>query len=48
MPVFAPYCVVRDFENTHLLVCKLRFSQSRTPCLAQIQTFSKNSEEVIS
>ena len=47
MPVFAPYCVVRNFENTRLLACKFRFSQSRTPCLAQIQTFSINNEEVI-
>lgn len=47
MPVFAPYVVVRNFENTHLLICKLRFSQSRTPSLALIQTFSSNNEEVI-
>lgn len=42
MPVFATYGVVGDFENTHLLTCKLRFSQSPTPCLLQIQTFSVN------
>ena len=47
MPVFAPYVVVRKFENTRLFVCKLRFSQSRTPCLAEIQSFSINKEDVI-
>jgi len=44
MPVSAPYCVVRDFENTRLPVCKLRFSQSRTPCLAQRQAISNNEQ----
>lgn len=47
MSVSAPYCVARNFENTRLLACKFRFSQLRTPCFAQIQTFSINKEEVI-
>jgi hypothetical protein len=42
MPVFATYGVVGAFENTLLLVCKLRFSQSPTPSLLPIQSFSVN------
>ena len=48
MSVSAPYCVVRNFKNTHLLACKLRLFQLRTPCLVQIQAFSINNEKEVS
>ena len=48
MSVSAPHRVVRNFKSTRLLKCKLRFFQSRTPCLAQIQTFSISNEAVVS